>query len=287
LRWAESESFQNPALRLYLNVTTHMKKTLIILILIHCTVGFSQSESNCEEILSKEIILNPANAENLNNIVQNVSLLKNCGLDDRDIELVTDDQVLATILIVLAVEEQTESNLTYQRIYDKILEIKQWGNSKESHKNGQKEAKTIEDDYDGIFKNAGNVDYEDLLKKSIELDKPLLLYFTGYASVNGRKIEMNILSESSIKNRLENEFYFVNLYVDDKNWLPENEDNLSIINGMPLKYVGQKHMELQISKFKNNQQPYFVIIDKNGNKIRDIGYTTDTDEFEDFLYIEE
>src|SRR5690554_3817252 len=112
-----------------------MKKTLIILILIHCTVGFSQSESNCEEILSKEIILNPANAENLNNIVQNVSLLKNCGLDDRDIELVTDDQVLATILIVLAVEEQTESNLTYQRIYDKILEIKQWGNSKESHKN--------------------------------------------------------------------------------------------------------------------------------------------------------
>ena len=269
------------------NVTTHMKKTLIILILIHCSVGFSQSESNCDEVLSKEIILNPANTDNLNNIVQNVSLLKNCGLDDRDIEIFTDRQVLSTILIILAAKKETDSKLTYQKIYDEILKIKQWGNYDESLKNHQTENNTTENDYEGIFKNSGNVNYEDLLNKSIKLNKPLLLYFTGYASVNGRKIEMNILSESSIKNRLENEFYFVNLYVDDKNWLPENEHNLSIINRKPLKYVGQKHLELQISKFKSDQQPYFVIIDKNGNKISDIGYTTDSKLFEEFLDIDQ
>lgn len=327
-----------------------MRKIVLIILLIQFYVGFCQSKSDCDKILSKEIILDPNDTDNLKKFVENISLLKSCGLDDGDIEIFTNGPVLGTILISLASEKETDSKLTYQKIYDQILEIKKtenyeqnkialqvsnqlsgrpadiknweqdrillqklqtpndfiekfhdylkehsnpektykevFANFRESQKPKQSEIKSTEEEYDGIFKNAGNVNYEDLLKKSIKLDKPLLLYFTGYACVNGRKIEHYVLSDNSIADRLKNEFYFVNLYLDDKRSLPENEQIESKTNGKLMKYVGQKHSELQISKFKNNHQPYFVIIDKNGNKIKDIGYTTDIKLFDDFLNIE-
>ncbi|WP_260847847.1 thioredoxin family protein [Algibacter amylolyticus] len=117
----------------------------------------------------------------------------------------------------------------------------------------------------------------------MKLKKPLLLYFTGYACVNARKIEHNVLSENRIKEKLKNEFYFVSLYVDDRTALFENERIKSETNGKLLKYVGQKHSELQTRKFKSNSQPYFVIIDKNGNKVKDMGYTTEIELFNNFL----
>jgi thioredoxin-related protein len=326
-----------------------MKKALLIILLIHSYVGFCQSNSDCDKILSKEIILEPNDVDNLKKFVQDLSLLKSCGLDDGDIEIFSNGPILGTILVSLASEKKADSKLTYQKIYDKIIEIKQtenyeqnkialqvsnelserpadiknweqdkillqklqtpndfiekfhnylkehsnpektykevFSNFRESQKPIQSEIKSTDKEYDGIFKNAGNVDYEVLLKKSIELDKPLLLYFTGYACINGRKIEHFVLSDSSIEDKLKNEFYFVNLYVDDKRSLPEIEWIESKTNGKLMKYVGQKHSELQISKFKNNSQPYFVIIDKNGNKIKDIGYTTDIELFKEFLIV--
>jgi len=333
------------------DVATHMKKIVLIIILIQSYIGFGQSKSDCDKILLKEIILDPNDTDNMKKLVENISLLKSCGLDEGDIEIFTKGPILGTILISLASEKVTDSKLTYQKIYDQILEIKKtedyeqnkiallvsnelserpadiknweedkillqklqtpndfidkfydylkensnpektykevFGNFRESQKPKQSEIKSTEKEYDGIFKNAGNVNYDDLLKKSIELEKPLLLYFTGYACVNGRKIEHYVLSDSSIEDRLKNEFYFVNLYVDDKRSLPENEHIESKTNGKLMKYVGQKHSELQISKFKNNSQPYFVIIDKNGNKIKEIGYTTDVKLFDHFLNIEQ
>ncbi|WP_242203011.1 thioredoxin family protein [Aestuariivivens insulae] len=174
-------------------------------------------------------------------------------------------------------KEHSNPEKTYKEVF---------ANFRETQKPKQLENKSNNQEFDGIFKNAGNVNYEDLLKKSIELKRPLLLYFTGYACVNARKIEHYVLSDNSIKEKLKNEFYFVNLYVDDKKCLPENERTESKLNGKSLKYVGQKHSELQETKFKNNYQPYFVILDKNGNKIKEQGYTTDIKLFEDFLNLE-
>ena len=174
-------------------------------------------------------------------------------------------------------KEHSNPEKTYKEVF---------ANFRETQKPKQLENKSTEKEYNGIFKNAGNVNYEDLLKKSIELKRPLLLYFTGYACVNARKIENYVLSNSSIIEKLKNEYYFVNLYVDDKKSLPENERIKSKTNGKSLKYIGQKHSELQITKFNNNFQPYFVIIDKNGNKIKEQGYTTDIKLFEEFLTID-
>lgn len=327
-----------------------MRKTLLITTLLLSFNGFCQSTQDCEKILKKEINLIPNDTDNLKRFIEDFSLLKNCGLDDGDIEVFSSGPILGTILVELASNKESDSKLTFQKLYDKVLEFKEteeyeltkatilvsndlskrpanidnWQEDKillqklqvpsdfidefhnylKEHSNPEKtykqvfadfqetkkpkksETKPTEKEYDGIFKNAGNVDYDDLLNESIELKKPLLLYFTGYACVNARKIEHYVLSDRTITEKLKNEFYFVNLYIDDRTSLPENESIKSKTNGKLLKYVGQKHSELQTEKFKNNSQPYFVILDKNGNKIKDIGYTTEIKLFEDFLNTE-
>lgn len=174
----------------------------------------------------------------------------------------------------LRVQRNTNPNKTYRDLFrdyenENSININRIGRTKK--------------EYDGIFKNAGNVNYDDLLNRAIKLKKPLLLYFTGYACANCRKMEQNVLSDRSIEKRLKNDFYFVNLYVDDRKILPDNERKKSIINGKIIKYIGQKHSELQIRKFKNKYQPYFVLIDKNGIKINDQGYTKDIELFAEFL----
>ncbi|WBU87908.1 thioredoxin family protein [Cellulophaga omnivescoria] len=328
-----------------------MRKTLLITTLLLSFNGFCQSTQDCEKILKKEINLIPKDTVNLKRFVEDFSLLKNCGLDDGDIEVFSNGPVLGTILVELSSNKESDAKLTFQNLYDKVLQFKEseayeltkttilvsnelakrpanihnWNQDKilleklevpsvfidefhnylKEHSNPEKtykqvfadfqeikkskksETKPTEKEYDGIFKNAGNVDYDDLLNESIEFKKPLLLYFTGYASVNARKIEHYVLSDKTITEKLKNEFHFVNLYVDDRISLPENERIKSKTNGEFLKYVGQKHSELQKTKFNSNYQPYFVIIDKNGNIIKEQGYTTDIKIFEEFLTINE
>jgi hypothetical protein len=79
--------------------------------------------------------------------------------------------------------------------------------------------------------------------------KPILLYFTGYAVINGRKIESNLLLKNKIVfESMKNDYINVWLYVDDKQH-------------------GKKWYDYQKTNFKSNQQPYFVILDHNGNPI--------------------
>ncbi|WP_178983902.1 thioredoxin family protein [Winogradskyella helgolandensis] len=134
-----------------------------------------------------------------------------------------------------------------------------------------------------LFKNAGNVNYEEILKESIKLQKPLLLYFTGYACVNCRKMEQNTFLDVSIQERLKNDFHFVNLYVDDQSILPEDEWTLLDHNGKTIKSIGQKHSNLQRTKFSSNSQPYFVLIDEHGIILAKMGYTNDKEIFKNFL----
>ncbi|CAM1355970.1 hypothetical protein TASCI_60019 [Tenacibaculum ascidiaceicola] len=42
-------------------------------------------------------------------------------------------------------------------------------------------------------------------------------------------------------------------------------------------------MELQMSKYKANSQPLFILLDLDGNEISRIGYTRDINEFSNFV----
>jgi thiol:disulfide interchange protein DsbD len=54
------------------------------------------------------------------------------------------------------------------------------------------------------------------------------------------------------------------LYVDDKKELPESEWYTSSYDNKVKKTLGKQNADFQITRFNNNAQPFYVILDQNG-----------------------
>ncbi|UPZ13510.1 protein-disulfide reductase DsbD family protein [Flavobacterium humidisoli] len=109
-------------------------------------------------------------------------------------------------------------------------------------------------------------DYEDGLAYAKEINKPIMLDFTGYACVNCRKMENNVWSEPAILPILKNDVVLISLYVDDKRELPKEEQFTTAV-GDKIITVGDKWTDFMISKYKTNTQPLYVITDLEGNNM--------------------
>ena len=109
-------------------------------------------------------------------------------------------------------------------------------------------------------------DLEKAQKYAKSVGKPLLADFTGKACVNCRKMESDVWSDEKVKQMLSNDFVVVELFVDFREELPENEQYVSQ-SGKKVKTVGQKWSDYQIRRFGINAQPYYVILDDDDNVI--------------------
>ncbi len=128
-------------------------------------------------------------------------------------------------------------------------------------------------------------DYEDGLAYAKQINKPILLDFTGYACVNCRKMEDYVWSDKKILSILKNEVVLISLYVDDKKELAENEKYVSKETGKKIKTIGNKWSDFQITKYKANAQPYYLILDTEGNTLSDepASYDPDIKRYEKWL----
>lgn len=127
-------------------------------------------------------------------------------------------------------------------------------------------------------------DYEDGLAYAREKNMPVLVDFTGHACVNCRKMEERVWSEPQILEILKNEVVLVSLYVDDKRKLPESEHYVSEVSGKEIESIGSKWSDFQITRYKANAQPYYVLIDHNEVKlIAPSAYEPDADEYYNWL----
>lgn len=109
-------------------------------------------------------------------------------------------------------------------------------------------------------------DYEDGLAYAKEINKPIMLDFTGYACVNCRKMENNVWSDPTVLPILKNDVVLISLYVDDKRELP-TEEQFTTASGDKIITVGDKWTDFMISKYKTNTQPLYVITDLEGNNL--------------------
>ena len=119
-----------------------------------------------------------------------------------------------------------------------------------------------------------------------EIGKPVMLDFTGWACVNCRKMEEQVWSDPEVLRRLSNDVVLVSLYVDEKIELPEEEQREVKIGekNKRLETVGNKWSYLQASKFGTNSQPYYVILDHEGNQLHEsAAYDPDIQLFVDWL----
>ncbi|MEP7266680.1 MAG: cytochrome c biogenesis protein CcdA [Saprospiraceae bacterium] len=121
----------------------------------------------------------------------------------------------------------------------------------------------IKSKYPSYTKGANNLnvfkDYQEGLSFAKEVNKPMLLDFTGYGCVNCRKTEEHIWVDEKVWNRLNNDFVLVSLYCDDET--PLSPTLYSKSRDKKLRNIGNKWEDFQIINFQQNSQPLYVPVD--------------------------
>lgn len=127
-------------------------------------------------------------------------------------------------------------------------------------------------------------DYDQALATAKELNKPVLIDFTGWNCVNCRKMEANVWTDPAVAKLLKEEFIMAELFVDDKTELPVNEQIVSAYSNKKIKTIGNKNSDFQASAFNSNSQPLYVIVDPNGQVlVPQSGANYNVEEYKAFL----
>lgn len=130
----------------------------------------------------------------------------------------------------------------------------------------------------------GYFDYDQAIACAKEQNKPLFIDFTGHGCVNCREMEARVWSNPEVLNLLSEEFVLVALYVDEKTVLPEEKWYKSTYDNKIKKSIGNQNADFQITRFENNAQPYYVILDTEGQElVAPTAYNLDINDFKEFL----
>jgi len=113
----------------------------------------------------------------------------------------------------------------------------------------------------------GYYEFDQGLKCAKELGKPVLLDFKGHACANCKLMEAKVWSDPEILEKLRNNFVIIALYADDRTLLPENEWITSSVDGKIKKTIGKINEDIEISRFRTNALPLYVITDHEGNPL--------------------
>ena len=100
-----------------------------------------------------------------------------------------------------------------------------------------------------------------------EQGKPVFIDFKGHACANCKLMEARVWSDPEVLKRLKENFVIIALYVDDRTELPESDWIISAIDGRQKKTIGKINEDLEISKFRTNALPLYVIADHQGNAL--------------------
>ncbi|MEM9832385.1 MAG: cytochrome c biogenesis protein CcdA [Bacteroidota bacterium] len=130
----------------------------------------------------------------------------------------------------------------------------------------------------------GYFDYDQALACAQAQNKPLFIDFTGHGCVNCREMEARVWSDPAVLQRLKEDFVMVALYVDEKTELPESAWYTSDYDNKVKKTIGKQNADLQIRRFNNNAQPYYVLLNSQGELLAEPkAYDLSVTNFVDFL----
>lgn len=130
----------------------------------------------------------------------------------------------------------------------------------------------------------GYFDYKQALAAAKKQGKPLFIDFTGHGCVNCREMEARVWSDPQVLQRLKNDFVMVALYIDERHPLPESDWYTSTYDGKVKSTIGKQNADFQITRFNNNAQPYYVILDHNEELlVKPKAYDTNIQNFVNFL----
>ncbi len=130
---------------------------------------------------------------------------------------------------------------------------------------------------------SGFYDLDTAREYAREVNKPLLIDFTGHGCVNCRAMEQNVWSDGRVDRLLREDYVIVALYMDDKQTLPQDEW-VTTSSGRVLKSVGRVNSYLALQRYGVNAQPYYIIEGLDGEQLAPArGYDLDVEAYVDFL----
>lgn len=119
-------------------------------------------------------------------------------------------------------------------------------------------------------------DYEEGMRYAKEKGMPVMIDFTGYGCVNCREMEAAVFVDPAVAEMMREKYVLIQLYVDDKTKLAEPIMVNDAGKEYKLRTVGNKWSYLQSSKFGATAQPFYVLLDADGN-VLEKGYSYDDD----------
>lgn len=126
-------------------------------------------------------------------------------------------------------------------------------------------------------------DYEKGLAYAKKVNKPVMLDFTGDACANCRQMEDKVWSDSEILPILRDQLVIISLVCDRKIDLPVEEQYISETTGKEIVTIGNKWTDFQISRYKSNSQPLYVILNTDGKDISKPIANTSKEEYKAWL----
>lgn len=121
-----------------------------------------------------------------------------------------------------------------------------------------------------LYKNevhAAFDDYESGMAYAKKVNNPVMIDFSGFGCVNCRKMEASVWTDPKVKQMLENDYVLITLMVDDKTKLPQPIEIQENGKTRKLKTIGDKWSYLQRSKFGSNAQPFYILLNDEGQPL--------------------
>lgn len=110
-------------------------------------------------------------------------------------------------------------------------------------------------------------DYDLGMEYARQHGKPVMLDFTGYGCVNCRKMELAVWTDPKVSDIINNDYVLITLYVDNKTPLSSPVKITENGTERTLRTVGDKWSYLQRVKFGANAQPFYVLINNEGEPL--------------------
>ena len=138
-----------------------------------------------------------------------------------------------------------------------------------------------------LYKNEVHAQFDDFdagMEYAKRNGKPVMLDFTGYGCVNCRKMELAVWTDQKVSKLIQDDYVLITLYVDNKTPLPEHIKVMENGKERTLRTLGDKWSYLQRVKFGANAQPFYVLIDNEGNPLnKSYSFDEDINKYVDFL----
>ena len=103
-------------------------------------------------------------------------------------------------------------------------------------------------------------DYSEALTAARRVGKPLLIEFTGHATINAIKIEQHIWPDSAVFPLLRTKYVILQVYVDDRTPLPKARRGPAGLAHQKPRTLGSEWADWQQVRFDTNYQPYYVVL---------------------------